>query len=462
MIRPCKMSPMRPSKRRRISAVSDYTFEKPGLTSTAQGKYTFKWLLSGITSADFFKNYFEKEPFLRNNPPDKFKQLLSTKIVKDLLEKQVLRHCTDFDITQYSSKEGRKTLNGPEGSKPLDVWKKVLHDGCSLRLLRPQNYCDALWHLCAHLEEFVGCPVGVNAYITPSGNQGFAPHFDDVDAFVCQIEGSKKWRIYNPRADGLDDLPRQSSVDFAQEDMKGMTLWKEVVLNEGDVLYLPRGRIHEAKSVKGSISLHVTVSMFQKWTWADFLLTSFKDAVESASREDRMLRKTLPLRFGEFIGVGCGDQDEKLRAWFTEKVQKIVERVGKLWPTDASGDRMTQRFIKERLPPPPPSGGTSGLGNKKVTLDSQVRARGNGLARVVMGDDGLPLLVHCIENGRDGKERKTGSMSCLPAEALAVDVILRAYPDAVIVGELPLEEESDRVELVEGLIEIGIVQVRGE
>lgn len=37
------------------------------------------------------------------------------------------------------------------------------------------------------------------SYLTPAGSQGFAPHYDDIEAFVMQLEGKKKWKLYHPR-----------------------------------------------------------------------------------------------------------------------------------------------------------------------------------------------------------------------------------------------------------------------
>lgn len=47
--------------------------------------------------------------------------------------------------------------------------------------------------------------------------QGLAPHHDDVEIFVCQTEGSKRWRLYKPQK-GFH-LPNQPSGDLKEEDL---------------------------------------------------------------------------------------------------------------------------------------------------------------------------------------------------------------------------------------------------
>ena len=70
----------------------------------------------------------------------------------------------------------------------------------------------------ALLEEYFGCGGGCNAYLTPAHSQGFAPHFDDVDAFILQVEGCKRWRVYAPRC-SEEALPRFSSPNFSQDEI---------------------------------------------------------------------------------------------------------------------------------------------------------------------------------------------------------------------------------------------------
>ncbi len=54
-----------------------------------------------------------------------------------------------------------------------------------------------------------------NTIIT--GSQGFAPHYDDIEAFVIQLEGKKLWKVYPPFVN--EKLPRFSSHNFKRSDI---------------------------------------------------------------------------------------------------------------------------------------------------------------------------------------------------------------------------------------------------
>ncbi len=43
----------------------------------------------------------------------------------------------------------------------------------------------------------------------------------------------------------------------------------ELVLEVGDVLYMPRGTVHQATAQKSGDSAHLTISTYQHWSWAD-------------------------------------------------------------------------------------------------------------------------------------------------------------------------------------------------
>jgi len=119
-------------------------------------------------------------------------------------------------------------------------------------------------------QDYFGTFVGANVYLTPPDSQGFAPHYDDIEAFVLQLEGYKHWKLYKPRND-REELPRVSSGNFNEErDHLGEPIL-DVVLGPGDLLYFPRGTIHQAKSVEAEHSLHITLSAYQTNTYMDLL-----------------------------------------------------------------------------------------------------------------------------------------------------------------------------------------------
>eukprot|EP00171_Calliarthron_tuberculosum_P017566 IDg17566t1 len=226
-------------------------FESPlVLSSTVRGQRAFEWLVKPAGIRDFFANHFERAPLHLRHGVAHFASLLSLKDFKKLVAEGKCSYGRDLDVTSYNPEGGRATLNGEFDNKVgPEAWKRFESEGCSLRLLRPQQHSDALWSLCALLESFLQCAVGANAYLTPASTQGFAPHFDDIDAFVCQLEGEKRWKVYKPMEAGHDVLPRASSIDFTAEEMEDRALALEVTLRPGDMLYMPRGAIHEARAV---------------------------------------------------------------------------------------------------------------------------------------------------------------------------------------------------------------------
>ncbi|KAL8149448.1 uncharacterized protein LOC141708754 [Apium graveolens] len=117
------------------------------------------------------------------------------------------------------------------------------------------------------LASFFGQPsVGVNMYLTPPNSQGLACHYDDHCVFVCQLIGIKRWKVFHrpslqlPRL--YDPINKLENEEMVKD---GST---QVLLKEGDVLYIPRGVPHEACTVNNDesdeiakFSLHLTLAI---------------------------------------------------------------------------------------------------------------------------------------------------------------------------------------------------------
>jgi ribosomal protein L16 Arg81 hydroxylase len=97
-----------------------------------------------------------------------------------------------------------------------------------------------------------------NAFLTPPNSKGFPPHFDTHDVFILQTSGKKRWLVYeseisNPTPDQIYHIDKTASR---------VTL-VDVILSPGDILYIPRGFVHEAEA-QIEASLHVTIGIRPK------------------------------------------------------------------------------------------------------------------------------------------------------------------------------------------------------
>jgi ribosomal protein L16 Arg81 hydroxylase len=171
------------------------------------------------------------------------------------------------------------------------------HQGNTAVLNFAQCYWEPAARLCSAMEKFFHFPAGVNVYITPRGAQGFPPHFDAHDVFILQVEGSKSWRIYDSWRASPGASASGSGKDGEQDAPVARELLgeprHELRLNAGDLLYVPRGHVHEARTTDSS-SIHVSISV-RAYTWSDLIA----ELVASESLDDAELRAALPVGFSD-------------------------------------------------------------------------------------------------------------------------------------------------------------------
>lgn len=96
------------------------------------------------------------------------------------------------------------------------------------------------------------------------------------------MEGKKHWRVYKPLNDD-EVLPLKSSGDLDKYVIDGIKPCVDVVLEAGDLLYMPRGYIHQGNTLDDCHSLHLTVSCYQQTTWGDLFKTLLPKAVDYGS-----------------------------------------------------------------------------------------------------------------------------------------------------------------------------------
>lgn len=126
----------------------------------------------------------------------------------------------------------------------------------------------------------------MNLYYTPASAQGFLPHFDTHDVFILQLHGWKRWRLFgSPVVLPLVDAKHPLSLEEIPSPQA------EHRLDVGDLLYIPRGFVHEAETGDSS-SIHLTIGVHTT-QWVDLM----HDLVNVAAAREVALREALPIKF---------------------------------------------------------------------------------------------------------------------------------------------------------------------
>lgn len=164
------------------------------------------WMLRPYTTERFIKQHLDQRPLhiSRQQHQTYFDGLLTKRDIHQLLKTQQLQYGTNVDVTSYTGSRRRNlNHNGKESTAELElasaatVMRRFEQEGCSVRILHPQRWVEPIYKLLSFLEDELRSPVGCNAYLTPPSSQGFAPHWDDIDAFVLQVEVHTPWCFSN-------------------------------------------------------------------------------------------------------------------------------------------------------------------------------------------------------------------------------------------------------------------------
>uniref|UniRef100_A0ACB8FM41 Ribosomal oxygenase 1 n=1 Tax=Sphaerodactylus townsendi TaxID=933632 RepID=A0ACB8FM41_9SAUR len=401
----------------------------------------FEWLLAPISSQQFFDHHWEKKPLLiRRCNPVYYQGLFSTAEFDAILRDRQVQFGVNLDVTSYE--DGKRETHNPLGrALPSVVWD-FYRNGCSLRMLNPQAFSATVWHFLSLLQERFGSMVGANTYLTPSGTQGFAPHYDDIEAFVIQLEGKKHWRVYSPRKEA-EVLPRFSSTNFLQSEIGEPIL--ETILEAGDLLYFPRGFIHQGDCLPEAHSLHITVSSFQRNCWGDLLEKLLPAALQMAIEEDVEYRQGLPIDYLDYTGVLNADAIDPRRDAFMRKLHTLITQLVNYAPVDAAVDEKAKGFFHDCLPPVltetekalsvyglPARWENGDVQDVDVPFNAktQVRLVRYGIVRLCNEGDKI-LLYYTTENSRVYHKEEPKYCEIEPEYTDSIEFLLSSYPNFV-------------------------------
>lgn len=140
--------------------------------------------------------------------------------------------------------------------KPVEL-QGHLREGATLVLDAVDELQEPVGELAAGLELFFREHVQVNLYAGWQTSRGFDLHWDDHDVFVLQVAGRKRWSVYGETR----PHPLVEDIEKAAKPARP-PLWEET-LEDGDLLYIPRGWWHVAVPL-AEPTLHLTVGVHNR------------------------------------------------------------------------------------------------------------------------------------------------------------------------------------------------------
>jgi ribosomal protein L16 Arg81 hydroxylase len=226
-------------------------------------------LLHPITPEKFLEEYWEQKALHIRGTPDKFVRLFD----RDRFDRAILH--ANFDKRAPSSFGIRAFWRNRHGLyAAIEIEPHQVREAFASRTTICVNDITAgdaeLARFAAHIKRQLNLasPVHFSCYLSPEG-EGLDTHYDARHATVIQISGRKLWRYsllpaaHYPARNAI--VEQDGRVRYADNRLAkdvatpDESQFEEVMLEPGDVLYLPPGCWHNAKA-SGESSLALTMS----------------------------------------------------------------------------------------------------------------------------------------------------------------------------------------------------------
>jgi ribosomal protein L16 Arg81 hydroxylase len=216
----------------------------------------FDHIIAPLTREQFLTDYWNKSFLAAKGTPGRFADLLGWGELNAILEQHRLNP-PRFRLTHEgrSIEPLRYMSLGTGGTLQLNSGKLAacLSGGATLVLDCVEELAPKVRRLAASFRDALHAGNYVNLYAGWHSQNGLDLHWDSQEIMVLQVSGRKRWQIYQPTR--LNPLPDDMEVPPRPT---GPPIW-DGMLEDGDMLYIPRGWWHVAFPV-GEPSLHLTVA----------------------------------------------------------------------------------------------------------------------------------------------------------------------------------------------------------
>jgi len=234
----------------------------------------------------------------------------------------------DFDTTSLPLFFRNRTPVQPEeikdtyGNSPFAAYL----DGCSIVNNHADLLSAPLASLCLDLQRSIPHTY-INTYLTPPSAAAVNAHADDRDVFVIQVLGEKQWKVY---ADCPIQYPGQlEQVGKNGLPVPGSVLEKDplydITLKPGDVLYMPRGYVHEAATSASEPSFHCTVAIAtHDWSLCKTITEIVKQQLEAKPKFRMAVHPYFGMRSSNDI---ASKQTDDLSELLKDAVQSVTSSI---------------------------------------------------------------------------------------------------------------------------------------
>jgi bifunctional lysine-specific demethylase and histidyl-hydroxylase NO66 len=277
--------------------------------SAAHG--SLAWLVDPVPVDEFLSDIWGKRHHrIERGSPGYFDGLFDAPAIERYIEYSHPDH-SEIRLVRKNDKKPLELFRLANGRVDLVRVRNDFAEGYTIILNGLEQHIPTIAAIAREIEVELNFEVQINAYVTPPASQGFLPHYDDHDVLIVQIEGAKTWQIY----DSMGDVPTRElrlRELFMKDELSEPSRLK---LSAGDLLYIPRGRVHAA-SAEEQPSTHLTIGIYPPT-----VLTLASKALESLGYRNDLLFSRLPPRFLSNPSVRTS-----LSAFVREAVSLIDER----------------------------------------------------------------------------------------------------------------------------------------
>ncbi|SDU31218.1 JmjC domain-containing protein [Stappia sp. ES.058] len=299
-------------------------------STPAEASASLASLLAPLSVEEFFADHYEKAPLhlTGKSVAERYPGFPDIEGFEHLLwsQEEKLRR-----VLRVNRRGSYFAMPHPSQGKSLFRWSvDRLADGCTLILNGMDTMSVPVARVARTIEAEFGGKVAANGFLTPTEQQGFLAHFDTHDVFILQLEGTKRWPLFDQRL----ELPIDRQIHLIDQASVGEPT-AVFDLEPGDLLYVPRGLVHGPHTLQGH-SFHLTMG-FRPLRWVDYLSA----LVQVAAEQDPAFRSSILQLDGEAFDALCA-----------EKLARLAETGGKRRPRKLAMERLMESLGAQLRPLP--------------------------------------------------------------------------------------------------------------